>query len=220
MEELEITMSVKDGDYHRVTVSYSLPQSSIMQNVFDLRWSEIDPGAEPTDGQAVTAIKGWLDVMYGYLEPYLSTALSTFEIAVDEITWDDIKKLWEIVRRVGEETLTLTPAGATDVLPVQNAALVTYDDGIYRDHKAKKFIGGLVEGDNTATGVMGAALIAALADFSVTGLLNVIISSAGDSMYADYVALDRAYGGYYLLKNGTITGRWSGQRRRKWGVGA
>jgi len=197
-------MSVNNDDVLRVTAKMHMGVVDI-QNVFHIQ-------AQGTgtlgDAAAVSAIALRLDDAYANMVAQLSDNLQfdtievfnvTQDAPMDEVTWPTL---------VDGDVVS-------DQLPTQVAGLVRFTTNVARS-QGRKFIGGVIEGDNDANGLPDTDVLTALAAFAADVLTPWLIGS-GNFAFGNYnVDLTR----FAEWVSPIINTIWSTLRRRRFGVGS
>lgn len=197
-------MTVNSGDILRVTAKMYMGVVDV-QNVYHI---QAQSTGEVSDEDAVDEIKARLNAAYAELVPQQTDTLQydTIEIfnvtqdkPIDEVTWP-----------------TLTDGDVVgDMLPSQMSGLVRFTTQTARS-QGRKFIGGVIEGDNDSDGLPDTDILTALADYAAD-LLAAWLVGSGSFAFGNYnVDLDRFAEWVSPIVN-TI---WSALGRRRFGQGS
>lgn len=206
-------MTVNNGDNLKVTMEVTLADGTIAQNVYYLHAELL---AQQADLTVVNAIESWIESAYNELSADLVSTITQNLCTVQEIDWNAVKAVWEVVRLVGYFTPTITYGNAGEALPNMTSAFATFAT-LRPKSRGRKFLFPFGEDRQAGTYLIGAAL-ADMADYA-TIILNSITLSPLNLLWS---GVPRSGVNEFLwpLYVGTVTDLLGTQRRRRPGVGA
>jgi hypothetical protein len=200
-------MAVTAGDIVRVTVNSILPGPNTAQNI---HYYLAGSGYNETEANTVNTVGAQADAAYALLNSIISNAVNPggVDVAVSTDGGSTFNAIGTYVPS------TYSPAAATQMLPHGAAAIVRFQtDGL--GEQGRKFIGGIVEGNQTESN-LDAGAIAALINFG-NSLNNLLVTGTGTLMPGWYSVVNTAFRPY---SNTYVVNAVIGyQRRRKPGVG-
>lgn len=184
-------MPLSAWDKLRVTVSFQNDECGDVQNVFYLRAAS---ASADSDSAIVSAIGGWLDIAYSYLNG-ASNLNSPFSFKTDVV--EKVGGVVKIVRTLGEAPLTITspPAGTGSALPTFVSPYVSFKTA---EPRVKKGAYPLTWTESaTDTNEWTSAIVAALASFAsvilagrslsdtslISGVISTVRDGEGDGFY-------------------------------------
>lgn len=201
-------MSITSGTVLRVVAQMLFPDSSVMQNVFNVVVTDLVTSDEEAD--VVIDIITWVEAMYDHLNAYIDSGVDADEVFVYE--YDAIDDDWD---EVGTDVWADSFAAVGGMSPHGVACLVL-GRTIDPDVQGKKFIGGIQE-TSIAGSALAGLLITALANFGVEWFTPFAGTETGGT-FAPVVWSPT--GTVAKLMTGTsVNGVAAYQRRRKPGVG-
>ena len=199
-------MPVQGDDVVRVICSMEVDGVEDMKNVFHVRH---DGTVAIDDLVFMTGVAAHLDDAYDFIDSAMSDTVTFVDIAFENITRD--------INMGAVDWPTLIAGGDTagERLPLQCAALVSFPTATTRFH-GKKYMGGLVEGANSADGLLAATVQTNLVNFAAE-VLSALTITGQTITFGNYnVTLGR----WAAWVAATVDLIWSTQRRRKQGVGS
>jgi len=204
-------MSVADGTIVQAKISYTLPASSICQNIYHFRVDAASPAAEAF---VINGVDLALTDFWNNVEAYIDTEINSPEVNVDSMQFNAVTGRWETLYHIGDFFASdIIGVGATDSLAPAVAGMVQMVP-IYRKHSGYKYIGGFQEQGSDPDGTPSSLVIAALLAMATDMKDNTYVVEAGVSTL-QYVILDRSGPYHYEPVVGVIRNSWSYQRRRK-----
>ena len=201
-------MAISSGTVLRVVAQMLFPDSSVMQNVFNVVVTDLVTSDAEED--VVTDCITWVEAMFTELVAYIDSGVDADEVFVYE--YDAIDDDWD---EVGSDIWTDAFAAVGGMSPHGVACLVI-GRTIDPDVQGKKYIGGIQE-----TSIAGSAL---------AGLLITALTNFGVEWFTPFVGAETGgtFGPVIWSPTGTVPKVMTGasvngisayQRRRKPGVG-
>lgn len=208
-------MAVTDGDVMRCTVSITLPNAVVAQNVYYYQLDD-EFGVAPSNAAIGAAIDTQLTNLYQAIEAVMVTGAEATHVEIDKIVWDGAG--WETVENLDQRLIGVSGTEVTDMVPHGVAPVITA--GTSRPQtRARKFIAGVAEDLMTDSDLGGTAL-AALADFAAEWISSYVVSGTADIVPVVVGQSGASAGLVYLLINWVVRSIVGYQRRRKPGVGS
>lgn len=197
-------MTVQNNDVIRVTAKMHNGTTDV-QNVYHIK---ANGTGGINDAAAVTLIKNRLDNMYAELVPQQTDDLIYDSIEIFNVTQDT--PLDEV------DWPTLVDGDVVgDQLPTQVAALVRFPTQAART-QGRKYIGGVIEGDNTDGGIPDADILAALQAYAVE-MMTSFVAGSGSFLFGCYRDDPERFVQFTTHLVNTV---WSTLRRRRLGQGS
>lgn len=197
-------MAFSIGDVARITAVMDVNGEDVI-NTYHVRKSL---GTAVSSSTALAAFAAKMDAAYAELVTQLDHDLHFIEINAHNITQD------EPMGTIGWPTLIDGDVTDNDLLPTQTAALVLFNTEVTRS-QGRKYIGGLIEGDNTDNAPDN-DILGVLADYAAE-LLASWVSGAGTVTFGNY-NIDLARFAPWI--SATVRDVWRTQRRRAKGYGS
>jgi hypothetical protein len=193
-------------DKFRVALKFSLPDAQTAFNIinFAITTGTVD------DATLLLAVAAWLATMYGRIDGEMNNGVDIETSQVYEMAY--VAGQWAVDRIVGTVTPTFTAADATDMLPHQSAAVITFPTTKSKS-RGRIFIPGFTEA-NQADGVLTAAALVNLSLFAADYLASQV---AGTATFR--TRLFRTDGTLGVYSGSDLNDVMGTQRRRKIGVG-
>lgn len=202
-------MAVADGAILRIVASLLFPDSVIAQNVFYAVFA--DTGTSDDEQDVVDDLADWVDAMYTDIAQFILATIDPSGIKV--YNYDSGDDDWD---EVGDAALTFTPIGSGEMVP-HGVAQVVHAKTTNPDIQATKFLGGLPEGNKSASTPTAPAL-AAYGNFNDTWVTPFVGTATGADFAPGVWSPTRT--NFFLFSGTTVVNGVLGyQRRRKPGVG-
>ena len=205
-------MAVQNGDILQAVVEMVLSDGTIAQNVYTY---EAQFATQQDNASVLTSVGAAVSAMYQRVDELISENATFNPLILSKMIYNAQEQAWEVVEKIGEILLTVTPTATDDEFPNQIAPTITANTGRPRS-RGRKFIPGFTE--NTATGSdLDSYALSLLADFAAD-YVNQIIVGAGDNLIPGIIRT--AVEEFWAFTIATVNSIVGTQRRRKPGVGA
>lgn len=198
-------MTQHNGDILRITPVFTItPYLDRMVNVWHVR---LVLDTDKTDAAMAAFVGDWLELIYGGVKTYMSTALNFEEFDWANVTQDLVylAELWP----------TWTNGDASGDLLAPNLAGYLFGRTPFSKVYGRKYVPGFTELQNTDVGQPSTAVLLALAGLGVSGY-GLYPVSAGVSFQGVVSTLNH---GYVIPPVVVAKAQWRALRRRVPGVG-
>lgn len=196
-------MSVADGDIIRIVMNCSFAGNDI-QNVYYGKVS----GDQNSNTVILQYVGNWLDAIYGELDEFTDPVVHFDNFTVYNVTSDSM---------IGTDTLPYVSIGTSEdeSLPRQTAPVVRFPTSQLRC-QGRKFFPCTVDSSASTNGIVGTALLSALADAAA------IILGGIDGLGWDVAigAFNPDLARFSPFISYVVNGFFGTQRRRQAGVGS
>lgn len=200
-------MTVLDDAILRVTQRFYMDSGDVGCNVYHYVASF---GSAYDDIDVFNPLLAQMDQVYTMLVDYVPGNTAMGICTVDELAWDPVENEWGVARLVGQGTPTVTFVNASDPLPNQSSAVITFPTGI-AGRRGRKFLPPFGEDQQTA-GYMDVGLVADLLEVGEE-MAAVVVVLAADVLIP--IILAAAEDTFTLIEGWVVSDILGSQRRRK-----
>jgi hypothetical protein len=203
-------MSVSNGDVVHCVIEGQLLDGTIVQN---RKRFKLDSAVTKSDSEILTALKTWVETLYGFLASYISVDASLEDGSADVIAWNGTKGIWEVTYNIGDYSPLDTFSGSGDDLPNQCSAFVIGNTSRPKT-KGKIFAWPFTEASQ-ADGILVAGALTALGNFAGQYISDQPVG--GDDLLSGVVR--ELVNAWYDFSSADYDDVIGTQRRRRRGVG-
>lgn len=207
-------MAVEQNEIIKFAAELSLPDGVSGLNVY--YWRRTDSTTPDPSGAATMAMLAeQVDLIWQEIAPEVSDAVTLVKGTGDIMVWNAVAQQWEVGRNLPDFPFGIPGGNVGEMLPHQNAAVITADTDKVRT-RPKKFFAGFVENAQDA-GKWGIPALTSLAD--AAALWQAVVSPAGldFTFNPGTIANDGTFRNLGTIFVNEIVGS---QRRRKIGSGS
>lgn len=204
-------MTVADDTILRAVFEMAFPDYRIAQMVFHFLSDFTSPQADAT---VVAGIESYVDDLVTEVDDEIKSTCTINPGDVNEMEWDAINEIWEVVRYVGEIEPSITFAETTDMLPHAVCPVLVANTARPKT-RGRKSIPGFCELAQDM-GDVSAGALAHLATALAQYLADETLSAGNDLIVGVASTVD---GVFYPFTDGHVDTVYGSQRRRKPGVG-
>jgi len=189
-----------------------MPDNVVAQMVFHFL---TDFTANQDDNTVCSAIEGYIEDILSAVNGQVASAVTTILDYVHEVEWNAVSGVWETKRLVGTVEPSESFSGASELLPWQNAAVLTANT-LRPKTRGRKFIPAFTEGMSDGDSEWTSTALAGLATALAAYIADETISAGNDLIVGVPSTVD---GQFYPFTDGEVVDIVGSQRRRKPGVG-